>query len=83
MDNLTTPVHRGGACDRIRNLSGYQIGVTIAICKVSWLRSTKIAGIVCTFLFSLTLHGDRPIPKEPVTITFVDPEWSKDLTDSL
>jgi trehalose/maltose transport system substrate-binding protein len=66
---------------RIRNLSGYQMGLTVATCKVSWLRSSKIAVIVCTFLFSLTLHGDRPIAKEPVTITFVDPEWSKDLTE--
>jgi hypothetical protein len=67
---------------RMRNPSGYQMGLKIGVCKVSWLRSTKIAGIVCTVLFSLTLHGDRPISKEPVTITFVDPEWSKDLTDS-
>jgi trehalose/maltose transport system substrate-binding protein len=27
------------------------------------------------------LYGCRPIPKEAVTITFVDPEWSKDLTE--
>jgi trehalose/maltose transport system substrate-binding protein len=67
---------------RIRNLSGYAMGLRIATCNVSWPRSTKIAAIVCTLLFSLTLHGDRPISKEPVTITFVDPEWSKDLTDS-
>jgi trehalose/maltose transport system substrate-binding protein len=66
---------------QIRNLSGYQISLTIATRKVSWLRSTRIAGLVCIFLFSLTLHGDRPISKEPVTITFVDPEWSHDLTD--
>src|ERR1700691_5355281 len=66
---------------RIRNLSGYPMGLTIGVRKVSWLRSTKIAGIMCTCLFSLTLHGDPPISKEPVTITFVDPEWSKDLTE--
>jgi trehalose/maltose transport system substrate-binding protein len=66
---------------RMRGLSGYQMGLTIGICKVSWLRSTKTAGIVCAFLFSLILHGDQRISKEPVTITFVDPEWSKDLTE--
>jgi trehalose/maltose transport system substrate-binding protein len=62
---------------RIRNLSGYQMGPTIPICKVSWLRSTT-AVIVCAFVFSLILHG---VSKESVTITFVDPEWSKDLTE--
>ena len=66
---------------RMRGLSGYQMGLTIGICKVSWLRSTKTAGIVCAFLFSLILHGDQRISKEPVTVTFVDPEWSKDLTE--
>jgi trehalose/maltose transport system substrate-binding protein len=66
---------------RMRGLSGYQMGLTIGICEVSWLRSTKTAGIVCTFLFSLILHGDQRSSKEPVTVTFVDPEWSKDLTE--
>src|SRR5271154_3711410 len=66
---------------RIRNLSGYQMGLTTGTCKVSWLRSMKTAGIVCTFLFSLILHGDQPSSKEPVTVTFVDPEWSKDLNE--
>jgi trehalose/maltose transport system substrate-binding protein len=66
---------------RIRNLSDHQMGLAIGICKVSWLRSAKTAGIVCTFLFSFVLHGDQPISKEPVTITFVDPEWSHDLTE--
>jgi trehalose/maltose transport system substrate-binding protein len=67
---------------RIRNLSGYQMGLATDICRVPWLRLTKCAGIVCAFLFSLTLHGEHPTSKEHVTITFVDPEWSKDLTDS-
>jgi trehalose/maltose transport system substrate-binding protein len=66
---------------RIRNLSGYQTDLTIGISKVSWLRLTKTAGIVCAFFFSLILRGDPPISKEPVTITFVDPEWSHDLAD--
>src|SRR5271156_4320726 len=57
------------------------MGLTIGVSKFSWLRSTKIAGIVCFVLFSLSLHGDHSISKEPVTITFVDPEWSHDLTD--
>ena len=66
---------------RVKNLSDHQMGLTIGIREVSWLRSAKTAGIVCTFLFSLVLHGDQPISKEPATITFVDPEWSHDLTD--
>ncbi len=66
---------------RIRNLSGYQMGLTIGVRKVSWLRSAKAAGILCTFLFSLILPGEPPISREPVTITFVDPEWSHDLAE--
>jgi trehalose/maltose transport system substrate-binding protein len=66
---------------RIRNLSGYQTGPTIHTYKVSWLRLTKTAGIVCTFLLALILQGEHLISKDAVTITFVDPEWSHDLTD--
>ena len=65
---------------RIRNLSGYPMGLTIGSCRVSWLRSTTVV-IVCTFLLSLILHGQHPISKGSVTVTFVDPEWSKDLTE--
>jgi trehalose/maltose transport system substrate-binding protein len=65
---------------RIRNLSGYQTGPTIGSCKVSWLRSTT-AVVGCTFLLSLILHGQHPMSKGSVTVTFVDPEWSKDLTE--
>src|SRR5260370_17543685 len=57
------------------------MGLTIGICKVSWPRSTKTARIVCILLFSLILHGELPLSKESVTVTFVDPEWSKDLTE--
>jgi len=64
-----------------RNLSGDQMILTIGLCKASWLRSTKTAGIVCTLLLSLILHGEHAISKEPVTVTFVDPEWSHDLTE--
>jgi trehalose/maltose transport system substrate-binding protein len=53
--------------------------LTIGICKASWLRSTKAAAIVCAFLLSLILYGQHAISKDQVT--FVDPEWSKDLTD--
>lgn len=67
---------------RIKNLLSYQMGLTLATRKVSGLRSTRIAGSVCFVFLSLSPHGDRPISKEPVTITFVDPEWSHDLTDS-
>jgi hypothetical protein len=82
IDNPRTPYIVEAPVMRIRNFSGYQMGLTIGVCKVSWLRSTKTAGIVCILLSSSVLLGDRPISKEPVTITFVDPEWSKDLTDS-
>ena len=57
------------------------MGLTIGICKASWPRSTKTAGIVCTFLFSLVLHGEHPISEGSVTLTFVDPEWSHDLQE--
>jgi trehalose/maltose transport system substrate-binding protein len=57
------------------------MGLTLGIRKVSSPRSTKTAVIVCTFLFSLILHGEHPVSKEPVTVTFVDPEWSHDLTE--
>lgn len=57
------------------------MGLTIGICKVSWPRSTKTARIVCILLFSLILHGEHPLSKESVTVTFVDPEWSHDLTE--
>jgi trehalose/maltose transport system substrate-binding protein len=54
---------------------------TISICKGSWPGSTKAGEVVCILLFSLILHGEHPISRELVTITFVDPEWSKDLTE--
>jgi trehalose/maltose transport system substrate-binding protein len=57
------------------------MGFTIGIWNISWPRSTKTARIVCILLFSLILHGERPLSKESVTVTFVDPEWSHDLTD--
>jgi trehalose/maltose transport system substrate-binding protein len=57
------------------------MGLTIGICKVSWPRSTKTARIACILLFSLILHGEHPLSKESVTVTFVDPEWSHDLTE--
>jgi trehalose/maltose transport system substrate-binding protein len=49
--------------------------------KASWPLSTRTARIACTLLFSLILYGEHPIAKEPVTVTFVDPEWSHDLTE--
>ena len=57
------------------------MGFTIGIWNASRPRSTKTARIVCILLFSLILHGERPPSKESVTVTFVDPEWSHDLTD--
>jgi trehalose/maltose transport system substrate-binding protein len=66
---------------RISRLSVYHMGLTATVDDVSWLRLIKMTGIVCAFLFSLTLRGDAPASKGPVAITFVDPEWSKDLTD--
>src|SRR5260370_28036660 len=55
--------------------------LTIGIWKVSWSRSTKTARIVCILLLSLMPHAEHPISKESVTVTFVDPEWSHDLTE--
>jgi trehalose/maltose transport system substrate-binding protein len=66
---------------QIRNLLGYQMGLTMSISKFLFPHSTKTAATVCTLLFSLILHGERPILDEPVTVTFVDPEWSHDLTE--
>ena len=41
-------------------------------------RLTKMIGI---FLFVLSLGGCRHPAQEPVTLTFLDPEWSHDLTE--
>src|SRR6202166_5289775 len=57
------------------------MGLTVGISKFPFPHSTKTAAIVCTLLFSLILRGERPILDEPVTVTFVDPEWSHDLTE--
>src|ERR1700744_2556899 len=58
------------------------MGLTIGSCNVTWPRWKKPAKIVCVlFLLSLVLQGEHPISKESVTITFVDPEWSHDLTE--
>lgn len=43
-----------------------------------WARS---AGVVCAALMCLGMQGQRGASKTPATITFVDPEWSHDLTD--
>jgi trehalose/maltose transport system substrate-binding protein len=42
---------------------------------------TKIAGIVGILLLAFGLNRPRPSSDEPVTITFLDPEWSHDLTE--
>jgi trehalose/maltose transport system substrate-binding protein len=46
-----------------------------------WSGWTKIAGIVAILLFSLGLNGSRPSSDEPVTIMFLDPEWSHDVSE--
>ncbi len=66
---------------RVRNLSVDRIGLPRGSFRVLWPHSAKTARIVCTLLLCLTLHGEGSIPKEPVTVTFVDPEWSHDLTE--
>ena len=54
----------------------------IGIWNDSWPGWTKSVKIVCVlFLLSLILHGEHPPSKEAVTVTFVDPEWSHDLTE--
>ena len=55
--------------------------VRIGLGKASWLRWATAAGIVCTCLLCLILHGQHVTSKSPATVTFVDPEWSHDLTD--
>jgi trehalose/maltose transport system substrate-binding protein len=57
------------------------MGLTSGNLKASSSGSKKTARVVCILLFSLILHGEHSIPKEPVTVTFVDPEWSHDLTE--
>src|ERR1700740_867931 len=57
------------------------MGLAIGSLKASSLGSTKTARIVCTLLFSLILQAEHPVSKESVTVTFVDPEWSHDLTE--
>jgi trehalose/maltose transport system substrate-binding protein len=39
------------------------------------IRANTIATLACVSIF---LAGCRPTPKEPVTLTFLDPEWSHD-----
>ena len=46
-----------------------------------WPGWRKIAGIVGILLLSLGLNGSRPSSDEPVTIMFLDPEWSHDLSE--
>src|ERR1700757_2504198 len=57
------------------------MGLAIGSLKASSSGSTKTARIVCTLLFSLILQAEHPVSKESVTVTFVDPEWSHDLTE--
>ena len=42
---------------------------------------TKFAGIVGISLLSLGLNGSRPSSDQPVTLMFLDPEWSHDLSE--
>jgi ABC-type glycerol-3-phosphate transport system substrate-binding protein len=70
----------------VGDLSGYRMNLgnlipMRGIRKASWMRSAKAAGMMCTLLFCLVLHGEYPGSKAPVTVTFVDPEWSHDLTE--
>jgi trehalose/maltose transport system substrate-binding protein len=46
-----------------------------------WPGWTKIAGIVGILLFSLGLNGSPPSSGGPVTLMFLDPEWSHDLSE--
>src|ERR1700757_4694374 len=57
------------------------MGLAIGSLKASSSGSTKTARIVCTLLFSLILQAEHPVSKESVTVTFIDPEWSHDLTE--
>ncbi len=46
-----------------------------------WPGWAKVAGVLGILWFSLGLNGSRPTSAEPVTIMFLDPEWSHDLSE--
>lgn len=52
----------------------------IGVMQPSWQGWAKIAGIVGVLFLSLSLNCSRPASNDPLTITFLDPEWSHDLT---
>jgi trehalose/maltose transport system substrate-binding protein len=54
---------------------------TRGVALPSWPSCTKIAGVLGILLFSLGLNGSRQPSDEPVTIMFLDPEWSHDLSE--
>jgi trehalose/maltose transport system substrate-binding protein len=51
------------------------------VARPGWPGWTKIAGLVGILLFSLGLNGSPPSSGEPVTLMFLDPEWSHDLSE--
>jgi trehalose/maltose transport system substrate-binding protein len=61
---------------RILKVSNRKMDVVLP----GWPGWTKIAGIVGILLLSLGLNVSRPSSDEPVTIMFLDPEWSHDLS---
>lgn len=46
-----------------------------------WPGWAQITGVLGILLFSLGLKGSRPPSDDPVTIMFLDPEWSHDLSE--
>jgi len=62
---------------RILKVSNRKMDVVLP----GWPGWTKIAGIVGILLLSLGMNGSRLSSGEPVTIMFLDPEWSHDLSE--
>ena len=77
---LSVPALRGDRFNRswrILKASNRKIGVVLPG-RPGW---TKIAGIVGILLLPFGLNRPRPSSDEPVMITFLDPEWSHDLSE--
>src|SRR5258708_35486010 len=64
---------------RILKVSNRKMGVVLP----GWPRWTKIAGIAGILLLSLGLSGWRPSSDGSVTLMFLDPEWSHDLSEDI
>jgi hypothetical protein len=64
---------------RILKVSNRKMDVVLP----GWPRWTKTAGIAGILLLFLGLSGWRPSFDGPVTLMFLDPEWSHDLSEDI